>query len=858
MRNLKKILALVLSLMMVLSVMVTASAADYSDADEIQYTEAVDLMSALGILKGADGKFDPNGTLTREQAAKIIAFIKLGVDTDAYLATLTTDRFADVTNNWAMKYVAYCSNEGIIDGGKDADGVLKFDPKGTLTGYQFGKMVLNALGIDGEYANNPNWTLEVAKNLNLYGLKEGMETIVLSAKITREQAAQLAFNAMKKDFTGTTTGKWLVKQVSGASNYDGALDGEKFASRLEAITTVKAMYSAATLNTDFTVVEETSSENSILATTWKTTPGTKTDEFGRKSATWVISKDLTGAAEDSVVVASTEAPKYTFTATAAIGVDSADKLNAGLNTALGLTKDTEKVKYTYVKNASLYLINGVNVAEGTWDGYSVKVGDQVEVYLKAGSKTDIAKVVITRETVEKATVADKAETKGDNAGKYKVTLAGVDFYAAEGEYVNNAFYLVTTGMVAGKKVIASAELAKSVTGKVTAKGAGYVRLGAEKYTFVTDVTIPAVGATKVFYLNSAGNVALVTDPDGAAPAAENVVYVVAVYALSVAAVPADKDEFGDVVPNTGSPARTDLYAQVVDMEGKSATYLIGTLADGADTATQNAYSALKAAATAKVQDMVALTAPTAPSKLYALNDATTAVAAASITATGVRFNDSTNNYYYNNAEYVNVIGTKGALKVVDGTQANAFAAKTTAWAVFTGEGTNKTVSKIFYFTDAAPTVDPDVYYDMFVVADTKYDEESSIVKKDETDPTAVYTYTVYIDGVEKTITTYSKTIAAGLNQYKIDENGVYDDVKAVSGAYTAVVSKKVTNVYGDLLSVAGGVEDFDITGVTVVDLRTGEEADGKLDTDCVVSYALYTDTTVTPNTTSIDVIYIVG
>ena len=81
MRNLKRVLSLALALVMVLGMMViTTSAADFTDAEEITYKEAVEVMSSLGILNGykaADGtySFNPTGTLERDEAAKILAYV---------------------------------------------------------------------------------------------------------------------------------------------------------------------------------------------------------------------------------------------------------------------------------------------------------------------------------------------------------------------------------------------------------------------------------------------------------------------------------------------------------------------------------------------------------------------------------------------------------------------------------------------------------------------------------------------------------------------------------------------------------------------------------------------------------------
>ncbi len=83
----KKFLSLVLALAMTMSlVTVSAGAKDFTDDSEINYKEAVDVMSALGVVDGySDGDFNPQDTLTRGAAAKIICNLILGPTTAAAL-----------------------------------------------------------------------------------------------------------------------------------------------------------------------------------------------------------------------------------------------------------------------------------------------------------------------------------------------------------------------------------------------------------------------------------------------------------------------------------------------------------------------------------------------------------------------------------------------------------------------------------------------------------------------------------------------------------------------------------------------------------------------------------------------------
>ena len=100
MKLLKRNLAFVLTLAMVLGLMVSASAMnikDYSDYNEITHLEAIDLLTSLGILEGTDGKFNPQDVLTREQGAKIIAYLMLGKEGAEALSTSVAP-FKDVAS----------------------------------------------------------------------------------------------------------------------------------------------------------------------------------------------------------------------------------------------------------------------------------------------------------------------------------------------------------------------------------------------------------------------------------------------------------------------------------------------------------------------------------------------------------------------------------------------------------------------------------------------------------------------------------------------------------------------------------------------------------------------------------------
>ena len=193
----KKFLSLVLALVMTMSlVTVSAGAKDFTDDSSITYKEAVDVISALGVVDGySGGDFRPDDVLTRGAAAKIICNLILG-PTTADALSASSAPFVDVpTTNTFAGYITYCSQQGIISG--YADGT--FRPTGTLSGNAFMKMLLGALGYDSsiEGYTGANWTVNVIKQAVGIGLDDGNDEFVGSQAVTREEAALYAFNMLQ-------------------------------------------------------------------------------------------------------------------------------------------------------------------------------------------------------------------------------------------------------------------------------------------------------------------------------------------------------------------------------------------------------------------------------------------------------------------------------------------------------------------------------------------------------------------------------------------------------------------------------------------------------------------------------------
>ena len=272
----KKFLSLVLALVMTMSlVTVSAGAKDFTDDSSITYEEAVDVMSAVGVIDGyTDGSFQPTTNLTRGAAAKIICNLILGPTTAAALGADTAP-YSDVpTTNTFAGYIAYCQKEGIISG--YADGT--FRPSAPLTGYAFMKMLLGALGYDStkEGYTGANWSVNVAKQALAIGLDDGNDEFVGQASVNREEAMLYAFNTMKA--TMVTYGNDTTIVVG-----DVSISTSGQASKVANGADKETIY-----NDDEMQFAEEYFPNLTLSST------VSTDDFGRPANVWKVKSETVG------------------------------------------------------------------------------------------------------------------------------------------------------------------------------------------------------------------------------------------------------------------------------------------------------------------------------------------------------------------------------------------------------------------------------------------------------------------------------------------------------------------------------------------------------------------------------------
>ena len=484
----KKLLALVLALVMSMS-LVTISNADFKDADKIDYNEAVDVMNAVGVFVGDEkGNFNAKENLTREQAAKIIAYLELGSKAaDALVGGAT---FTDVASTrWSAGFVGYCAQAGVVNG----VGNSKFDPAGQLTALQFGKMLLVELGYDAKAEGmvGTDWAINTSKLMAGTKLMDGISGSV-NQVLTREKAAQMCLNALEAPMvTYDTKGSTIT--VDGTKINFGAS---------------VAKYETSTVAKDQNISKEklTSGEYTVelgekLYKDLK--KNSTTDAFERPATEWMLKAKSIGTYAD--------AADLSYTATVEIGTIYSD---------LGLSKGIDDSKVTYYED-------GRNLSS-SWNQDIVKGskvekggnGTLLEVYYNDDAES--LTVIAINTYVGKITASYKASTTKDAYVTFTPKNSGDpgSSYETDDSYSKDDIVLYTYSYKAGDAGVKSMALAEKVTGKmngftaeknVTVDGTTYKK--SAKGTPITPGMNTSVGKDVSVYLDQYGYAAFVDADD---------------------------------------------------------------------------------------------------------------------------------------------------------------------------------------------------------------------------------------------------------------------------------------------------------------------------------------------------------
>jgi hypothetical protein len=211
---------------------VIVSATTYSDTNGTPYQEAIQTLSDKGVIGGyPDGTYKPLGSVTRAEFSAMITRY-LGVS-NYTLSSYTTTSFKDITGyRWAIPYISYCAEKGIIAG----DGNGNAMPGNTITYSQALTMLVRALGLESELDVNLNWPDNYLAVASEKGLTKN--TTTTSGNVNRGNSALLLLNALNND--PAYSGELSISKLTTFRIVDGNLiESYKFARNIDKELAVK-------------------------------------------------------------------------------------------------------------------------------------------------------------------------------------------------------------------------------------------------------------------------------------------------------------------------------------------------------------------------------------------------------------------------------------------------------------------------------------------------------------------------------------------------------------------------------------------------------------------------------------------
>ena len=205
MRNLKRFLALALTMLMVIGSF-SLSAKSFPDTAEMTADQinALDILSDLSIFLGKeDGTFGGAEEINRKEMAILASRIQTGEKFGTSYGENVTP-FADVVSDFEA--ILYASNMGIVIGDENGN----FNPDAKVMYQDVLTMIVRTLGYKGAAmdAGYPSTYILKAKELGITNGVSSLSTTSWTANVQRQQVAELLYNALfavKAD--GTTAAK---------------------------------------------------------------------------------------------------------------------------------------------------------------------------------------------------------------------------------------------------------------------------------------------------------------------------------------------------------------------------------------------------------------------------------------------------------------------------------------------------------------------------------------------------------------------------------------------------------------------------------------------------------------------------
>jgi hypothetical protein len=746
--SMKKFLSVVLALVMTLSLVIVGASASnsFKDNTSIKYKEAVDVLTYVDVINGySDGTFNPAGSITRGAAAKIICNLVLGPTVAAALpATAAPFKDVPVTNTFAG-YITYCAQQGIINGYSDGT----FRPAASVTGFQFMKMLLGALGYDGsiEGFTGSNWTLNVSKLAVGLGLNKGNDNFNGSAAATREEACLYAYNTLQATLVEYAS-KGSQITINGVTIAQGASKASDVTSK--------------TLDSRFNIKgneygNDTGEASVEFAEKYfpKLVLDDVTDDFGRPSDYWTF--------KNSEIGTYPQAADFVYTSDMTSTANKAVITKALKNYTL-----TKMNVYMNGKKTTNQTLTAANIAGLTGNGVDVELyadGDAItDVIVIHSYVGQVSKVNSTDETITVKPVGTNASSTG-----FAASLTTDKGY---GTYVKDDYVMVSPAYdnTSAKWSVGALAATKKVSGTTTYSTSSKVTVGGTSYDVAYDKAFASLALSKDvdLYLDAYGYAAYSSESS-----AKDYVYIVRPYTKA--------DDYGT----------TNYYVQGVLTDGTTVNYKINTV-DGVAPG-GNGYSAPSA------KTLYSYTISGSKITLTSVADATSSTASyvdyavGTITSSTKALNSK---YFTGTTTFIAVTGTGSDLKV----------------STYTGKQLVSTSSNYALVTAKSLTQSATGDLSVVFVDSTAITNENDLILLKNsarvgqttlgTDKNTYDTYDAYINGEAQEIAIDSSSDAlttGALYTYGKNNDGAYV-LSAKTTGYVSV-NKNVISAYGDYVTV---------------------------------------------------------